>query len=175
MLEFNNFRDRKVFAPTYMTHNEERGPDQLTQLFFAGGHGGVGGGDSHEWPLSDYALHWMVGELKRRGCDLAFDVSRIPRGQTDIPPKGGGSSILFRFIEGVTGKVRFSICCSTRSQVLPVTWTSAMPLTGLSILTFIAIRRLLAFSLSAKSRIWKKFTPALSSGIISILTGVQLL
>lgn len=99
-----------MFAPTYMTYNEERGSEQLTQLFFAGGHGGVGGGDSEEWPLSDYALHWMVNELSRRGCGLAFDVSRIPRGKVDIPPKKTGSSALFQLIEGVTGKVTLRTC-----------------------------------------------------------------
>lgn len=55
--------------------------------------------------MSDFALNWMIGELKRRNIDLAFDATRIPRGSVDVEPKKKKSSKLFQLIEGVTGKV----------------------------------------------------------------------
>lgn len=61
-------RDRKIFAPTYMTPNDERGPEQLTQLFFAGGHGGVGGGDQHEWPCKSIDLPSQLMSLLSTAC-----------------------------------------------------------------------------------------------------------
>lgn len=83
---------RAVFAPTEMTANPDWMPaddatEQLTQLYFAGGHGGVGGGDDHEWPLSDYALNWLVREMKRRGINLAFHEDCIPEGSLEVGPK----------------------------------------------------------------------------------------
>lgn len=86
---------RAVFAPTEMTANPEWTPvdaatGQLTQLYFPGGHGGVGGGDDWEWPLSDYALAWMVREIRRRGIDLAFDPDGIPEGSLAVGRKEPG-------------------------------------------------------------------------------------
>jgi uncharacterized protein (DUF2235 family) len=96
--------DRQVFSPTEMVAHPDVGPDQLTQLYFCGGHGGVGGGDAVEWPLSDYALNWMVREMRRRGLKLAIDMSKIPKGSLDVEPKESGPSALFQIIESVTGK-----------------------------------------------------------------------
>lgn len=87
-----------------MEYCEELGPDQLTQLYFPGGHGGVGGGDEKEEPLSDNCLHFLVHEIKRRGMGIAFDMDLIPRGNVDIEPVNRQPSRLFQFIEGITGK-----------------------------------------------------------------------
>lgn len=61
-------------------------PGQLTQLFFPGRHSGVGGGEPTEVELSNYALNWLVSELKRRGIALKLHEDRIEPGSCNVPP-----------------------------------------------------------------------------------------
>lgn len=80
------------------------GPEQLTQFYFPGGHGGVGGGDAHEEPLSDNALRFMVEEIKRRNLGLAIDMSKIPEGNVAVEAKTRNSGTLIKIVESFTGK-----------------------------------------------------------------------
>jgi Uncharacterized alpha/beta hydrolase domain (DUF2235) len=93
----------KVFKPTPMVANETVGPKQLTQLYFAGGHGGVGGGDTIEYPLSNFTLQFMVREMERRGLGLSIIKSRLPQGTVDLPPTEKKQSMLFNVISQITG------------------------------------------------------------------------
>lgn len=61
---------RKAFPVTDMTQHRER-PDQLKQVWFAGPHGAVGGGEKGNEPLSDIAMMWMASEA--RACGLALE------------------------------------------------------------------------------------------------------
>ncbi len=59
--------DRKVFGLTPMEPHKNRvrangSNNQLVQLWFPGGHGGVGGGDRRTTPHSNSALAWMMAE-----------------------------------------------------------------------------------------------------------------
>lgn len=98
-------RNHIVFTPTPMVANPARGETQLTQLYFPGGHGGVGGGDAYEEPLSDNALRFMVQEMQRRGLKLEFDMSLIPDApDVAIPPKARNTSAVLKLAEAFTGK-----------------------------------------------------------------------
>lgn len=68
-----------------MDHNEEAGPDQLTQLFFWGGHGGVGGGDLREpeQESAKAALLFLIAEMERRGLPLQINKKALPDGFND--------------------------------------------------------------------------------------------
>lgn len=77
--------ERGGFKPTLMTENQSI-PGQLTQLYFPGRHSGVGGGEPTEVDLSNYALTWLVGEMKRRGLALKVHAERIEPGTCDVPP-----------------------------------------------------------------------------------------
>lgn len=68
--------DRKAFAPTEMIASPNAAPDQVRQVWFAGGHGGVGGGEEASEPLSDVALDWMAHEAAALG--LGVDLTRHP-------------------------------------------------------------------------------------------------
>lgn len=56
---------------------KSRSREHLQQAWFPGGHGGVGGGDAAEAPLSDGALQWMLEKLDESQCGLSHDVHRI--------------------------------------------------------------------------------------------------
>lgn len=62
--------ERKAFPLTDMTEHEDR-DDQLKQVWFAGPHGGVGGGETKNEPLSDIPMMWMASEA--RACGLALE------------------------------------------------------------------------------------------------------
>jgi len=68
--------DRKAFAPTGMIASPNAGPGQVRQVWFAGDHGGVGGGEAASEPLADVALDWMAGEAAAVG--LGVDLTRCP-------------------------------------------------------------------------------------------------
>jgi uncharacterized protein (DUF2235 family) len=72
--------NRKVFYYTPM----EVAPDQstkLSQVWFPGGHGGVGGGSEQERGLSDRALEWMLSKATAIG--LAVDPTNIEYGMVN--------------------------------------------------------------------------------------------
>ena len=73
---------RKVFDVTPMTlSNSARGKTDLKQLWFAGDHGCIGGGEVIKEPLSDITLNWMVEELVTLDEEqpLSLDIAQIPR------------------------------------------------------------------------------------------------
>lgn len=61
-----------------MQPHENANPQQLTQLFFCGSHTGVGGGKRSEIECSNVTLRFVVDEMRRRGLQLFFDMSKIP-------------------------------------------------------------------------------------------------
>lgn len=69
--------DRKAFAPTDMIASDHAGPGQLRQIWFAGDHGGVGGGEAASEALADVALDWMAGEAAALG--LGIDLAGHPK------------------------------------------------------------------------------------------------
>jgi hypothetical protein len=69
-----------------MDSSDSTRPEQVTQLYFPGGHGGVGGGSATEVPLSDNTMRFVIEEMNRRGLGLQFDPSKIPVGHVNIPP-----------------------------------------------------------------------------------------
>ncbi len=58
---------RKAFNVTPMTANN---PNQVTQIWFPGEHGCVGGGTESTRGLSDAALDWMMNQVSAIGLDL---------------------------------------------------------------------------------------------------------
>ena len=62
---------RKEFEPTPMASVTEE--QTLSQVWFAGDHGSVGGGERHKEPLARIALEWMVERIANLGLDLAID------------------------------------------------------------------------------------------------------
>ena len=88
-----------------MTCSEERGEEQLTQLYFWGGHGGVGGGDSRQLDSSDTTLRFCVEEIQRRGIGLALNMELIPEyGDIETETDEIKSSAIMGFVEKITGK-----------------------------------------------------------------------
>lgn len=69
---------RKVFDVTRMEPHRTREKEQVTQVWFPGGHGCIGGGSKEDQGLSDRALRWMMEEVKPLG--LALDEKRIEFG-----------------------------------------------------------------------------------------------
>jgi uncharacterized protein (DUF2235 family) len=70
---------RRVFDVTRMESSQD---GQVTQVWFPGGHGCVGGGSKEERGLSDGALRWMMEQVEKLG--LALDESHVEDG---IQPK----------------------------------------------------------------------------------------
>jgi uncharacterized protein (DUF2235 family) len=70
--------NRKVFDYTAM---ESDVPGQLSQVWFPGGHGAVGGGTMEERGLSDGALQWMFDNVKALHLDL--DENNVEYGKED--------------------------------------------------------------------------------------------
>ncbi|WP_449420147.1 DUF2235 domain-containing protein [Phormidium nigroviride] len=66
---------RKVFDVTLMKPTNK---DQVTQVWFPGGHGCLGGGSEEECGLSDGALLWMMEQVEKLG--LALDKTRVEKG-----------------------------------------------------------------------------------------------
>lgn len=88
-----------------MEPDDELIEGQLTQLYFWGGHGGVGGGDARQLRASDCTLRFCIDEMIRRNVPLAMNMSLIPdyADVEESSPKVKSSKIM-GFIEKVTGK-----------------------------------------------------------------------
>ena len=73
---------RKVFNVTCMMRNTDAPAQQQTlkEVWFAGDHGSIGGGDSQKAGLSDITLQWMIDKIKEYGLGLSFDTGRIEGG-----------------------------------------------------------------------------------------------
>jgi len=69
---------RKVFDVTRMEPHHTREKAQVTQVWFPGGHGCIGGGSKEDRGLSDGALRWMVQQVEPLG--LALDEDRVEYG-----------------------------------------------------------------------------------------------
>ena len=89
---------RKAFLPTQMKPAQD---GQLTEVWFPGGHGGVGGGTLANSPLSNQALLWMMEEVERLNLGLTFDRSKIEDGfKTDANIRTNDES-KFPFFKGM--------------------------------------------------------------------------
>ena len=71
--------ERMEFDVTLMHPSDSRGSEQITEVWFPGDHGCVGGGTDCKRPLSDTALEWMIQQTKAH-TPLVFDIARIPGG-----------------------------------------------------------------------------------------------
>lgn len=95
------------FEPTLMSANPKIGEKQLTQVYFAGRHGGVGGGNARDEPLARNALRFMLEEMQKRGLKLDVDVSGLPDSyRTDVIPAGRASRLSLFGIVGMTMGLR---------------------------------------------------------------------
>lgn len=70
--------NRKVF---YFTPMESDRSGQLSEVWFPGGHGCVGGGSEKERGLSDGALEWMLSNVSSLG--LSVDPENVEYGRTN--------------------------------------------------------------------------------------------
>lgn len=70
--------NRKVF---YYTPMESERSGQLSQVWFPGGHGCVGGGSEEERDLSDGPLEWMIKKVAELG--LSVDTNNIEYGKVN--------------------------------------------------------------------------------------------
>lgn len=70
--------ERKRFKPTLMVPHPSRGSEQLTQLYFPGGHGGVGGGQKGEESFAANTLRFLVEEISRRCPGVEWNRDQIP-------------------------------------------------------------------------------------------------
>ena len=68
---------RQAFLPTQMKPAQ---PGQLTEVWFAGGHGSVGGGTPANSPLSNVALLWIITAVEQLNLGLTFDLNKIEDG-----------------------------------------------------------------------------------------------
>jgi len=66
---------RKVFDVTIMQKSPNNQNQTLKQVWFAGTHGCIGGGEEKNRGLSDIALLWMIAESQAFGIE--FDLNRI--------------------------------------------------------------------------------------------------
>ncbi len=66
---------KKVFDVTPMVKSSKNTQQTLSQIWFPGDHGCVGGGTKEQSGLSDGALQWMIDESKVQG--LEFDESKV--------------------------------------------------------------------------------------------------
>lgn len=94
------------FSPTPMDFNESVGEKQLSQKYFWGQHGGIGGGDRRmdQIESAKVTLLWTVAEMERRGIPLAIDKSELPDSvdmKIGEAPKPGG---LFGFLNQIGPK-----------------------------------------------------------------------
>lgn len=74
---------RKVFDVTPMVKSSKNHNQSLSQVWFPGDHGCVGGGTKEQSGLSDGALRWMIDESKAFG--LEFDESKVLDGINPDP------------------------------------------------------------------------------------------
>jgi uncharacterized protein (DUF2235 family) len=84
---------RSVFDVTHMRpHEDSQNPHQVTEVWFAGTHGCVGGGSAANCGLSDIALQWMMDKIQEIGLGLEFvdNPNEVVEGGIKVDP-----SILF--------------------------------------------------------------------------------
>ncbi len=74
--------DRKVFLQTPMQPAQS---GQVTEVWFPGGHGCVGGGTRANSPLSNAALLWTIESVEKLNLGLKFDRSKIEDGLMTDP------------------------------------------------------------------------------------------
>jgi hypothetical protein len=75
--------NRKQFDVTRM-EPAQNAPNQVKQVWFPGGHGGIGGGTKANSPLANAALLWMMDEVEALNLGLNFNHSQIEDGvETD--------------------------------------------------------------------------------------------
>lgn len=97
--------DDIVFSPTIMEMNEGAAPGQLTQLYFWGGHGGIGGGDVRQIENANCTLRFCVEEMQRRSIPLVINMDVIPPyGDVEKVGEEIRSSRIMSLVERVTGK-----------------------------------------------------------------------
>ncbi|WP_273145291.1 DUF2235 domain-containing protein [Oceanicaulis alexandrii] len=67
---------RKAFPLTPMEASKDalNEIDPLRQVWFIGPHGGVGGGEAANTPLSDIALKWMADQAREQGLSIEYAV-----------------------------------------------------------------------------------------------------
>jgi uncharacterized protein (DUF2235 family) len=90
----------RAFDCTLMKQNPDR-PAQLSQRWFAGDHGCMGGGSREKEPLANFPLAWILSEMKSRG--LLPGLLTIPGGTegaiaTEYPPATGFWALLDRLL-----------------------------------------------------------------------------
>ncbi len=66
---------REAFPVTPMTPSPSRGPAQVKERWFIGGHGSIGGGEAWSQPLADFALTWMAEQA--RASRLAINAALL--------------------------------------------------------------------------------------------------
>jgi len=67
-----------MFKPTLMNPTNDEDIEQLTQTYFWGEHGGVGGGDGTQIINAATSLIFLVDEMERRGLGLAVNLEVVP-------------------------------------------------------------------------------------------------
>jgi uncharacterized protein (DUF2235 family) len=88
---------REVFDVTPMRPHADRGGEQVTEAWFPGDHGCVGGGRPETRGLSDTALEWMMDQVAPLG--LAVDKGRVEDGIHPDPSAPFTASVrgIFRY------------------------------------------------------------------------------
>lgn len=88
-----------------MEVDEDMDSGRLTQLYFWGGHGGIGGGDARQLESSHCTIRFLVEEMERREIGLAMNMDLIPEyGDVETSGETIASSRLMSFVEKLTGK-----------------------------------------------------------------------
>lgn len=67
---------RKVFDVTLMEKNPDSEKQTLSEFWFPGTHGCVGGGSFEDKGLSNLALQWMVNEIRHLSLGLEIDLEK---------------------------------------------------------------------------------------------------
>lgn len=89
-----------------MRLDERLGRKQLTQKFFWGRHGGVGGGNDYEKHWADITLRFLIEEMMDRELKLAFNKDHIPY-EPDLLPEpisDASESWVDKFMRLIGGK-----------------------------------------------------------------------
>jgi uncharacterized protein (DUF2235 family) len=89
---------RKVFLQTPMQPAQA---GQVTEMWFPGGHGCVGGGTKANSPLSNAALLWTIASVEKLGLGLKFDRSKIEDGIATDPTARFADELRFPFAASV--------------------------------------------------------------------------